>query len=435
MENEVKWFCERYKLYELMKSHPNNSYHWYARELGKTPKWARKWVNRFRESDEVNFQTFQSHSRAPKRKKQSISEEAKDIVVQLREELSEKWNRKAGSETIKYEIQRLEKQNMLAIAMPKSQSTITRILRERGFILPKQNRFRYPLCLPNPMEEWEIDFGERQLDFEHIFEFFIVADRGTSRLVYLEGSYGYRAESTLEALFNLFSRHGLPKRLRFDRDPRLWGAWTRDSYPSPMVRMLHVLGVEPVPCPPRRPDKKPIVERLIYTFKHEWLDKHQPKTLGDALDACVNFSPHYNTERPHQGVACDNRPPDTAFPNLPTLPQLPATVNPNAWLNALKDRVFQRRVSSEGTIQVDRHYYYVGREFAKQSVALLVDLNQREFKVTQDAQKVLKRLPIQGLQEKDSMDFFEFLKITQQEAHYVEWHYQSVWKKRSDESA
>jgi hypothetical protein len=119
------------------------------------------------------------------------------------------------------------------------------------------------------MEEWEIDFGEIRLDWDHVFEFFMVADRGTSRLIYLEGSYEYWAESALEALYKLFLLNGLPKRLRFESDPRLWGTWTRDNYRSPMIRFLRVLRVEPVPCPPHRPDIKPIIKRLIYTFKNQ----------------------------------------------------------------------------------------------------------------------------------------------------------------------
>ena len=81
------------------------------------------------------------------------------------------------------------------------------------------------------MEEWELDFGEIRLSEDEIFEFLIVIDRGTSRLVYLEGGNGYRAETALEAVARLFLLHGLPKRLRFDRDPRLWGARPA-QYPS-----------------------------------------------------------------------------------------------------------------------------------------------------------------------------------------------------------
>jgi hypothetical protein len=267
MESEVQWFCERYKLYELMEAHPNWALRRYARELQHDLKWVRKWAARFRQTETINFKSFCSCSRAPKKAPESISEAAKDIIVQLREDLSEEFHRKAGAETILFGIERLKKQKSLETQMPRSTSSIQRVLKERGLILPPQARWHEPLVLPAPMEEWEIDFGEIRLDWEHIFEFFMVADRGTSRLIYLEGSYGYRAESALEALYKLFLLNGLPKRLRFDRDPRLWGAWTRDSYPSPMIRFLRVLEVEPVPCPPHRPDKKPIIERLIYTFK------------------------------------------------------------------------------------------------------------------------------------------------------------------------
>jgi hypothetical protein len=330
MESEAKWFCERYKLYELMQAHPDWSLRQYARELQHDPKWVRKWIGRYRQSQKISFKSFCSYSRAPKTAPKRTADAAKDLIVQLRVELSEEFNRKAGAETILFGIERLRKQQGLELAMPKSDSTIKRILKERGYILPRPIRWREPLVLPEPMTEWEIDFGEIRLDWEHIFEFFMVADRGTSRLVYLEGGYGYRAESALEALYKLFLLNGLPQRLRFDRDPRLWGAWSRDSYPSPMVRFLRVLGIEPVVFPPRRPDLKPIIERLVYTLKHEHLSKYAPQTLAEALEAYENFPHYYNSQRPHQGRACRNRPPDEAFPVLPALPQLPETVQPDA---------------------------------------------------------------------------------------------------------
>ena len=89
------------------------------------------------------------------------------------------------------------------------------------------------------------------------FEFFLVVDRGTSRVVYLEGCKGYCADTALLAVARLFQLNGLPKRLRFDRDPRFVWSWSADSFPAPMIRLLHVLGVVPVICPPHHPDKKP----------------------------------------------------------------------------------------------------------------------------------------------------------------------------------
>jgi hypothetical protein len=268
MESEPKWVYERMKLYELMQAHPDWSSRHYAHVLGHDQKWVLKWKRRIETGIEISVKTFQSQSRAPNQPPRQIPEEAKAVICQLREELSETYHRKAGAKTILYALNKYRESQKPSFRLPTAPSTINKILRERGYIIPKQKGLREPLVLPPPMEEWELDFGEISLSAEAIFEFLMVIDRGTSRLVYVEGSSGYRAASALEAVARLFLLHGLPKRLRFDRDPRLWGAWTRDSYPSPFVRFLQVLGVEPVICPPRRPDKKPMVERGIFTFKY-----------------------------------------------------------------------------------------------------------------------------------------------------------------------
>jgi hypothetical protein len=65
-------------------------------------------------------------------------------------------------------------------ALKKGRST----LRETGHIQPPKPRVHEPIVLPEPMQEWEIDFGEIYLEESGVFEFFIVVDRGTSRLIY-----------------------------------------------------------------------------------------------------------------------------------------------------------------------------------------------------------------------------------------------------------
>lgn len=174
--------------------------------------------------------------------------------------------------------------------IPRSERTIGKILNELGYIMPQPKWDRLPILLPAPNEEWEMDFGQIRIDHETIFEFFIVVDRGTSRVIYLEGSEGYNAETALEAVARLFVLNGLPQRLRLDRDSRFVGAWTRDSYPLPLIRFLHVVDVDSVVCPPYRPDKKPVVERTIKTLKHEWLARHSIKTLADAYEVLQGFT-------------------------------------------------------------------------------------------------------------------------------------------------
>jgi hypothetical protein len=291
MESEPKWVYERMKLYEVMMLHPDWSSRQYAHSLGHDHRWVQKWKSRIQSTGKVSVTTFQSHSRAPKHLPPKICEEAKDVVCQLREELSETFHRSAGPKTILTAVEKYRETQKPAFALPRASSSIRKILHERGYIGPKKVHLREPLILPAPMEEWELDFGQIRLSEEEIFEFLLVMDRGISRLVYLEGSSGYNAETALEAVAQLFLLHGLPKRLRFDRDVRLWGAWTRDSYPSAFVRFLTVLGVEPVICPPRRPDLKPIVERGIFTFKYEGLARQAAQTLAEALERSESF-PH-----------------------------------------------------------------------------------------------------------------------------------------------
>jgi hypothetical protein len=136
MESKVRWFSERYKLYELMEAHPNWALRQYARKLQHDLKWVRKWAARFRQTETINSKSFCSCARVPKKAPKRISEAAKDIIVQLREDLSEEFHRKAAAETILFGIERLKKQKFLDTQMPRSKSSIQRVLKERGLILP-----------------------------------------------------------------------------------------------------------------------------------------------------------------------------------------------------------------------------------------------------------------------------------------------------------
>ncbi len=277
MLSESELVYERQKLYALIQEHPDWSLRSYARTLQHDLTWVRKWTKRFQVLVTPNLEMFRSQSRKPKHSPKQLNDQLKDKICSLRESLSERYYRAAGAETIQYFLKGQVPNIPCA-------SSIYKALHERGYVQPRRKAEHFPLDLPAPMEEWEMDFGEIYLGpFEGILEFFLVVDRGTSRVIYLEGGHGYRAESALEAVVRLFAQHGLPKRLRFDRDPRLWGSWTRDSYPSILVRMLRVLGVEPIVCPPRRPDKKPFVERCIRTLKYEWLARHSQETFADAI--------------------------------------------------------------------------------------------------------------------------------------------------------
>lgn len=102
-----------------------------------------------------------------------------------------------------------------------------------------------------------MDFGQ----LADQVEFLSVVDRGTSILVDTQTDHHFNAETALLAVAKLLLFNDLPQKLRFDRDSRFLSSWAMDGYPSPLLRFLLCIGVEPDPTPPRRPDLKPFVER------------------------------------------------------------------------------------------------------------------------------------------------------------------------------
>jgi len=427
MDTESEYIFARMQLHRLLSNVPDWSDQRLARELGRSESWVRKWRQRLSQATEQHFTIYLSESRAPKTIWRQTPDVVKHVIGELRESLSERYHRKAGPKTILHDLRQRDDLKEAGYFIPQSERTIGNILNELGYITPQRKWDRLPLVLPAPNEEWEMDFGQIRIDEETIFEFFLVVDRGTSRVIYVEGSEGYNAETALEAVSRLFILHGLPQRLRLDRDSRFVGAWTRDSYPSPLIRFLRVVGVEPVVCPPYRPDKKPVVERTIKTLKREWFARHSIKTLADAYEVLPGFVHYFNATRVHQGRACNNRIPDEIFPNLAPLPALPETVQPNRWLHDYHGRVFRRRVTTNGTIQVDRHTYYIDNHHARQRVLVHLDADNAVFFVTAD-ETILKRLEIKGLFS-ETLDFQSYLVALKQEARRIAWHLQRSWHK------
>jgi transposase InsO family protein len=430
MDTESQRIYDRMTLHHLIETHPNWSLRQYAHKVGRDVRWVWKWEQRLTSAPKRHFSMYMSQSRAPKTRPRQTPDEVKDVIGDLREELSEKFHRSAGGDTILYALRQREDLRDQGYFVPTSSKTITRILQELGYIQKKKKRQRHPLQPEAPNVEWEMDFAELNFEDGMKLEFFLVVDRGTSRVIYLEGCEGYNAETSLEAVARLLVLHGLPERLRFDRDPRFVASWTMDSYPAALVRFLWCIGVEPIVCPPRRPDLKPFVERTVKTVKEEWFARFAPKTYGEAIELLDGFKSYFNTERPHQGRACGNLPPDEAFPSLPALPHIPETLNPNAWLRPYHGRIFRRRVSSSGMIQIDKHRYYIGIDYARLYVHVHLDADNKTFHITYE-NEVLIVCDIQGLHY-DEMDFQSYLFVMTREARSIERHRYFMWHRVGD---
>jgi Integrase core domain len=139
-----------------------------------------------------------------------------------------------------------------------------------------------------------------------------------------------------------------------------------------------------------------------------------PTTLGEVREATEEFLQHYNHERPHQGTACGNRPPHTAFPNLPALPPVPVRVTPDRWLETVQGQAFARKVGADGSVDVDDEHYYIGQAYAGKQVVLFVNAPEKVFGVWLDGH-VIKSVPIKGLFGRE-MRWEEYMAFIEQQA-------------------
>jgi len=126
------------------------------------------------------------------------------------------------------------------------------------------------------------------------------------------------------------------------------------------------------------------------------------------------FAEHYNWQRPHQGIACGNRPPRVAFPALPTLPKVPDVVNADAWLAWVDGEHVVRLVNRQGFVKVDLRTYYVSSKLAGQAVTLRVNATEGCLQVMHPS--VTRRsLPLKGLFQR-SFAYQDYVELLEREA-------------------
>jgi hypothetical protein len=157
-----------------------------------------------------------------------------------------------------------------------------------------------------------------------------------------------------------------------------------------------------------------IVERYHRSYQEECLAVQHPTTLEQVQAVTEQFQQHYNYERPHQGRSCGNRPPRTAFPDLPQLPPVPDVVDPDSWLQVSDGLHVVRTVNRRGQVRIDLKDYYVGQALAGQQVALHLSAKAGAWLVLQGT-TLLKSLPLKGLYGA-ALPFEKFVQFMMQQA-------------------
>jgi putative transposase len=143
---------------------------------------------------------------------------------------------------------------------------------------------------------------------QHVVETLNIIDMGTSVLLDAHVRSDFTAETALEALAATLIKYGCPKSITLDRDPRWVGAPSGSDFPAALIRFGACLGIRIVVCDPHHPQQNGFVERSHRTYQQECLALDRPADLEQARTVTSSFVEHYHLSRPHQGLACGNRP-------------------------------------------------------------------------------------------------------------------------------
>jgi len=430
---EEVWRADRSRLRQLLADEPHRSLRDVALTLGRSLSWVKKWRRRFREADPDDDSLINGLSRAPHNPPPKIPPEAVEIVLDIRDHPPHNLRRVPGPKAILYYLHNDAQLKQSDLRLPRSTRTVWEILRRNGRIWQPKQKAHRPMERPEPLSSWQIDFKdiagrvpEAEDKKQHGLEALNVVDVGTSMVLDSQANTHFAAHNALQTLALTLEKHGCPRLMTLDRDPRWVGSWSGRDFPSALVRFILCLGIKVNICPPHRPDLNGFVERFHRSLKEECLWIRQPKTLADAQEALTTYQDHYNRERPNQAITCGNLPPATAFPELPTLPSVPKMIDPDAWLRLIHQRRYARRLNSNGTFQLGKQRYYVKRQLAGQLINVKVDGRQRLLYI-EHQEAVIKELPIKGLFN-GQMSYVEFVEVMRAEAE-SEWQ-RRKWQRR-----
>jgi len=418
---EEEWVVKRCQLRQMWLEHPEWSRKKMAEAVGCSKSWVKKWLRRIRSVPLEDQQVMYGLPRVPKHPPPHFSPEVVNKILEVRDHPPKLLGRTPGPLTILYYLNQDEVLKESGKKLPRSTRTVWKILTQHQRIYHPVQSIPEPEERPAPGVEWGLDFhdvstvpadpvGKQQ----HVVEILNLVDHGSSAVVASEPASDYNAETALRKVAEILQEQGCPDRIRLDRDPRWVGSWTAKDFPSPLLRFLQCLGIDPKVCPPQRPDKNPFVERYHRNFKYECQLIECPTDLLSTVEVNQHYVHFYNFERPNQAITCGNQPPRTKYPARPSLSPVPQTVDPDRWLLAQSGKTYRRKLDSKGCFQLGNQTYYVKQNRHGQVVVVWVDGKQKNLHVFA-GQALVKSLPIKGLQNR-LMNFQEYLELMCKEA-------------------
>jgi transposase InsO family protein len=337
------------------------SYREVARAHGVSKSWVGKLVGRFRAG---GYPAIEPRSRAARRIPHRTPDALEDEIVALRKELAE-LGLDAGAATIHYHLGTRHE------AVP-SVSTIWRVLRRRGFVIPQPHKrprsswIRFEAQLPN--ECWQSDVTHWRLRDRTEVEIVNFIDDHSRLAVAARVLRTATAPQVLRVFRAAGERWGLPAALLTDNGC-VYTTWHRGG-PNVMQTELLALGIEYRHSRPYHPQTCGKVERFHQTMK-AFLARQPPVGSIAELQAQVDrFVAYYNEVRPHR--ARERRPPRVAFEARDRARPSGPMIRVGAGVRVRRDRI-----DNNGKVTLRHrtrlHHIGVGHAHKGKRVIMLVD--------------------------------------------------------------
>jgi putative transposase len=292
-----------------------------------------------------------------------------------------------------------DKMHAMGLPLVPSTASLARIFREAGVARPEPKkkprsawrRFVYPA--PNAC--WQLDGTEYVLTGGRRCVILQLIDDHSRYALASHVAWGETSQAAIAVFDKAVAAHGVPQRLLSDNGVSLNPS--RRGLLGQLVVHVMSLGVEPITGKPYKPTTQGKNERFHQTL-FRYLDAQPLAESLEALQTQVDAFDHiYNTERPHQGLPGRVTPltawqatpkTDPPRPSPPQTSLFERSVSPHSKRPRpsppadLPADTRVRKVSSGGTVHVDKIFYKINVAHAFNQVLVITEGTQPGDKIT-----------------------------------------------------
>ncbi len=356
------------------------SYREVARAHGVSKSWVGKVLKRFREG---GYEAIEPRSRAPQHIPHRTSEELEDEIVALRKELADQ-GLDAGAQTIHYHLG-------LRHAQVPSVSTIWRVLRRRGFVIPQPHKrprsswVRFEAQLPN--ECWQSDVTHWRLKDRTLVEIVNFID-DHSRLAV--GSRVFRSTSArmvIQVFHEAAERWGSPAALLTDNGC-IYTTWHRGG-PNVVQTELLALGIDYRHSRPYHPQTCGKVERFHQTMKAFLAKQPEAVSISELQAQVDRFITYYNEVRPHR--ARGRMTPRAAFDARDKAKPTGPKIQVGAGMRVRKDRI---DANGKVTLRYRTRLHHIGVGHAHKGKHVIMLIDDLDVRVISEDGQLLRHLTL-----------------------------------------